>query len=59
MEIRPEKPEDINAIYQVNVAVFGRKSEADLADRLRGECLRFPLWRLKVSKLLDIFSLAQ
>jgi putative acetyltransferase len=36
MEIRAEKSEDVKAIYQVNVTAFGRKSEADLVDRLRG-----------------------
>ncbi len=36
MEIRAERPDDIQVIYQVNVAAFGRKGEADLVDRLRG-----------------------
>ncbi len=36
MDIRAEKPEDIEAIHRVNVAAFGRESEADLVDRLRG-----------------------
>jgi predicted N-acetyltransferase YhbS len=36
MDIRAERPNDIPGIYQVNVAAFGRKSEADLVDRLRG-----------------------
>lgn len=35
MEIRVEKAEDIEAIRQVNVAAFGRESEADLVDQLR------------------------
>ncbi len=35
MEIRAEKPEDIEAIRQVNVAAFGRESEADLVEKLR------------------------
>lgn len=38
MEIRPETPADIPAIYQVNCAAFGRPSEADLVDRLRQGC---------------------
>ncbi|PSB08578.1 GNAT family N-acetyltransferase [Pleurocapsa sp. CCALA 161] len=36
MEIRAEKSDDTEAVYQVNVAAFGRKSEADLVDALRG-----------------------
>jgi putative acetyltransferase len=36
MEVRAEKPEDIEAIRRVNIAAFGRESEADLVDRLRG-----------------------
>ncbi|MGL5872373.1 MAG: GNAT family N-acetyltransferase [Xenococcaceae cyanobacterium] len=35
MEIRVEKLEDIEAIYQVHVAAFGRTKEADLVDILR------------------------
>ncbi|PZO38193.1 MAG: GNAT family N-acetyltransferase [Pseudanabaena frigida] len=35
MEVRIERIEDINAIFQVNVAAFGRKEEAILVDRLR------------------------
>lgn len=35
MEIRAEKSEDIEAIRRVNVAAFGRESEADLVDQLR------------------------
>lgn len=36
MEVRAEKPEDISAVRQVNVAAFGRENEADLVDQLRG-----------------------
>jgi putative acetyltransferase len=35
MEVRSEKPEDIEAVRRVNIAAFGRSSEADLVDRLR------------------------
>jgi putative acetyltransferase len=35
MEIRTETVNDIDAIRLVNVAAFGRNSEADLVDRLR------------------------
>lgn len=33
--IRREKPEDIEAIYQVNMQAFGRKVEAELVNNLR------------------------
>jgi putative acetyltransferase len=36
MEVRVEKPEDAEAVRRVNVAAFGRDSEANLVDRLRG-----------------------
>jgi putative acetyltransferase len=36
MEIRAEKSDDVEAVRLVNVAAFGRESEADLVDALRG-----------------------
>jgi putative acetyltransferase len=36
MDIRTEKPEDIEAVRQVNIAAFDRETEANLVDRLRG-----------------------
>ena len=33
--IRPERPEDIEAIRQVNEQAFGRADEANLVDALR------------------------
>jgi putative acetyltransferase len=36
MEVRAEQPEDLEAIRRVNVAAFGRDSEADLVEQLRG-----------------------
>lgn len=36
MDIRAEKPEDVNAIHQVNREAFGRENEAVLVDQLRG-----------------------
>lgn len=36
MDIRTEKLEDIEAIRQVNMVAFGRETEANLVDRLRG-----------------------
>jgi len=35
MIIRPERPEDINAIHRVTTQAFGRPQEADLIDALR------------------------
>jgi predicted N-acetyltransferase YhbS len=49
MEVRAEKAEDLEAISQVNIAAFGRKSEANLVEQLRGVS----------SKLLDIFFSVQ
>ncbi|AFZ09054.1 GCN5-related N-acetyltransferase [Oscillatoria nigro-viridis PCC 7112] len=36
MDIRTEKPEDVEAVRNVNIAAFGRENEANLVDRLRG-----------------------
>ena len=36
MDIRTEKPEDLEAVRNVNIAAFGRENEANLVDRLRG-----------------------
>ncbi|GAB4231875.1 MAG: N-acetyltransferase [Elainellaceae cyanobacterium] len=36
MEVRAEKPEDVEAVHKVNTEAFGRESEANLVDRLRG-----------------------
>lgn len=36
MEVRAEKPENVEAVRKINVAAFGRSNEADLVDRLRG-----------------------
>lgn len=36
MEVRAEKPEDVEAVRRVNLAAFGRESEADLVEQLRG-----------------------
>lgn len=36
MDIRAEKPEDIEAVRQVNIGAFDRENEANLVDRLRG-----------------------
>ncbi|MEG3902933.1 N-acetyltransferase [Microcoleus sp. B4-C5] len=36
MDIRTEKPEDVEAVRNVNIVAFGRENEANLVDRLRG-----------------------
>ena len=36
--IRPEKPEDTDAIRELNVSAFGQSTEADIVDRLRENC---------------------
>jgi|SRR6476469_8279288 len=36
MDIRTEKPEDVEAVRDINIAAFGRENEANLVDRLRG-----------------------
>ncbi|MEG4083810.1 N-acetyltransferase [Microcoleus sp. POL10_C6] len=36
MDIRTEKPEDVEAVGNINIAAFGRKNEANLVDKLRG-----------------------
>ncbi len=41
MQIRAEKPEDVEAIRRVNVSAFGRESEANLVDQLRGTASTF------------------
>jgi putative acetyltransferase len=41
MEVRVEKPEDREAIRQVNLAAFGRENEANLVDQLRGDASTF------------------
>lgn len=35
VEVRRERPEDRDAVWQVNRAAFGQSDEADLVDRLR------------------------
>lgn len=37
MEVRAEKPEDVEAVRKVNIAAFRRENEANLVDRLRKE----------------------
>jgi putative acetyltransferase len=43
MEVRAEQPADVAAVYQVNVAAFGRAQEANLVNQLRGVTATFSL----------------
>jgi putative acetyltransferase len=43
MDIRTEKPEDVEAVRNVNILAFGRENEANLVDRLRGIASTFSL----------------
>jgi putative acetyltransferase len=52
MEIRSEKPEDVEAIHQVNVAAFGRGDEADLVDRLRGITSTFSFVAVELEQIV-------
>jgi putative acetyltransferase len=52
MEVRAEKPEDIEVIRRVNVAAFGRESEADLVDQLRGVASTFSFVAVEVEQIV-------
>jgi putative acetyltransferase len=52
MEVRAEKPEDIEVIHRVNVAAFGRESEADLVDQLRGVASTFSFVAVEVEQIV-------
>jgi putative acetyltransferase len=52
MEVRAEKPEDIAVIRRVNVAAFGRESEADLVDQLRGVASTFSFVAVEVEQIV-------
>ena len=36
--VRPERAEDVRAVYEINESAFGRPNEAALVDRLRANC---------------------
>ncbi|MBE9186275.1 N-acetyltransferase [Microcoleus sp. LEGE 07076] len=59
MEIRPEKPEDVEAVRSVNVAAFGRENEANLVDRLRGIASTFSFVAVQSDRIVghSLFSL--
>jgi putative acetyltransferase len=52
MEIRTEKPEDIEAVRNINIAAFGRENEANLVDRLRGIASTFSFVAVQSDRLV-------
>jgi putative acetyltransferase len=52
MEVRAEKPEDLEAIRRVNFAAFGRESEADLVDQLRGAASTFSFVAVELERIV-------
>jgi hypothetical protein len=56
MDIRTEKPEDLEAVRNVNIVAFGRENEANLVDRLRGIGSTFSFVACNPIALSDTFS---
>lgn len=52
IKVRAEKPEDLEAIRQVNVAAFGRDGEANLVDRLRSIASTFSFVAVKSGQIV-------
>ena len=52
MEVRSEKPQDLEAIRRVNIAAFGREGEADLVDQLRGIRSTFSFVAVKSAQIV-------
>jgi putative acetyltransferase len=52
MEIRTEQLDDINSVHQVNVAAFGRESEANLVDRLRSSPSTFSFVAVELNQVV-------
>jgi putative acetyltransferase len=52
MEIRTEQLQDRGAVYQLNVAAFGRECEANLVDRLRSVASTFSLVAVDVDRVV-------
>ena len=59
MDIRTEKPEDLAAVRNVNIAAFGRENEANLVDRLRGSGSTFSFVAVQSDRIVGhlFFSL--
>jgi putative acetyltransferase len=52
MEIRTEQLQDRDAVYQLNVAAFGRECEANLVDQLRSVASTFSLVAVDVDRVV-------
>jgi putative acetyltransferase len=52
MKVRAEKPEDLEAIRQVNIAAFGKDSEANLVERLRGVSSTFSFVAVEFEQII-------
>jgi len=59
MDIRTEKPEDLEAVRKLNIVAFGRENEANLVDRLRGIGSTFSLVAVQSDRIVGhlLFSL--
>jgi putative acetyltransferase len=52
MDVRVEKPKDVEAIRRVNIAAFGREGEADLVDQLRSVSSTFSFVAVKSEQIV-------
>ncbi|MEG4444249.1 N-acetyltransferase [Microcoleus sp. AT9_B5] len=52
MDIRTEKPEDVEAVRNINIAAFGRENEANLVDRLRGIASTFSFVAVQFDRIV-------
>ncbi|MGF1569164.1 MAG: GNAT family N-acetyltransferase [Nodosilinea sp.] len=52
MEIRAEKSNEVEAVRRVNVDAFGRESEADLVDTLRGVASTFSFVAVQAGQIV-------
>ena len=59
MDIRTEKPEDLEAVRNLNIVAFGRENEANLVDRLRGTGATFSFVAVQSDRIVGhlFFSL--
>lgn len=58
VRVGPEKVEDIQNIYNINVSAFGAEAEALLVETLRREGIQlYPWWRRGTGVSLDIYYL--
>ncbi|MEG4120500.1 N-acetyltransferase [Microcoleus sp. N9_B4] len=52
MYIRTEKPEDVEAVRNINILAFGRENEANLVDKLRGIASTFSFVALQSDRIV-------